>query len=189
MDDATDEKVAARVQAGDVKSFDILIERYEKKLKRYARRFLFKDDADDIVQEVFIKTYININSFDAGKKFSSWIYRIAHNEFINAIKKKKTEKILFFDLDLLFPHPAARDSADSEAINSSLRLMLDKCLDKISAKYREPLVLYYYEDLNYKEISEILHIPASTVGVRLARGKAILKKKVKEIDPTYEQPK
>ncbi|HOX29684.1 MAG TPA: RNA polymerase sigma factor [Candidatus Paceibacterota bacterium] len=189
MDEATDEEVAARVQDGDIKSFDILIERYEKKLKRYAARFLFKDDADDIVQEVFIKAYINIKSFDAQKKFSSWIYRIAHNEFINAIKKKKTEKILFFDFDLLFPHPAAKDSADSEAINNSLRVMLEKCLDKIGAKYREPLVLYYFENLNYAEISEILHIPPSTVGVRLARGKAILKKKVNEIDPTYEQSK
>ncbi len=64
--------------------------------------------------------------------------------------------------------------------------MLDKCLDKINVKYRESLVLYYFENLNYKEISDILHIPASTVGVRLARGKAILKKKVKETDPTYE---
>ena len=186
MEEATDEDVVARVQAGDMSSFDILIERYEKKIKRYARKFLFKDDADDIVQEVFIKAYINIKSFDAGKRFSPWIYRIAHNEFINAIKKKKTEKILFFDFDLLFPHPAARDSADGEAINNSLRSMLDKCLDKINVKYREPLVLYYFENLNYKEISDILHIPASTVGVRLARGKAILKKKVKETDPTYE---
>lgn len=184
MEEQTDESIAALVQAGSVKSFDILIERYEGKIKRYAKRFLFKDDADDIVQEVFIKAFVNIKSFDTGKKFSSWIYRIAHNEFINAIKKKKSEKLMFFDFDLLFPHPAARESADSLVVNNSLRLMLEKCLGGLNAKYREPLVLFYFEDLDYKEIAEILHIPASTVGVRLSRGKAMLKKLVKEADPT-----
>jgi RNA polymerase sigma-70 factor (ECF subfamily) len=185
MNETSDEQIAASVQSGDVKAFDVLIERYEKKMKRYARKFLFKDDADDIVQEVFIKTYVNIKSFDTGKKFSSWLYRIAHNEFINAMRKKKTEKVFSFDFDLLFPHPAAKETADSEAKNNDLRLILDRCLDKINAKYREPLVLYYFEDLDYKEIAEVLHVPQSTVGVRLARGKAQLKKMVRQNDPNY----
>ena len=85
----TDEEIAKRVQGGDVDSFGVLIERYEEKIARYARKFLMRgEDVKDIVQEVFIKAYVNIQSFDTRQRFSPWIYRIAHNEFINAIKKK-----------------------------------------------------------------------------------------------------
>lgn len=177
MVDLTDEAIAAKVQKGDLASFSLLMDRYENKITRYARKFLSNaDDIKDIVQEVFIKVYVNIKSFDTAKRFSPWIYRIAHNEFVNALKKKKTERIFPFDFDLLFPHPAARETADHAAINHDLRRMLDAGLDSISPKYREPLVLYYFEDLNYREIADILKIPVATVGVRLQRGKATLKK-------------
>ena len=89
MEKETDEAIATRVQKGDSEAFGQLVERYEEKLMRYARKFLRDpDDAKDIVQEVFIKSYQNIQSFDATRRFSPWIYRIAHNEFVNAIKKR-----------------------------------------------------------------------------------------------------
>src|ERR1700685_1546732 len=89
----TDEEIVKEVQGGDVESFRILVERYEPKMTRYARRFLFgADDAKDLLQEIFIKTYTNINSFDTERRFSPWIYRIAHNEFVNALKKKTKER-------------------------------------------------------------------------------------------------
>jgi len=85
----TDEAIAARVQNGDADAFSVLLERYEKKIFRYAGKFLsHPDDIKDIVQDVFVKAYVNIKSFDASRRFSPWIYRIAHNEFINALKKK-----------------------------------------------------------------------------------------------------
>lgn len=168
----TDEIIAKEVQTGSVQAFGILVERYESKLTRYARRFLFGNhDAEDLVQEVFIKAYTNIQSFDANRSFNSWIYRIAHNEFINAIKKKGREPLSFFDPDTLFPHPTDPHQADHEVQENELKAMLDKCLDQLHPKYREPLVLYYYEDLDYNSIADILHIPSSTVGVRLNRGK------------------
>ena len=90
----TDEYIAGQVQTGNVQSFGTLVERYEEKLRRYARRFLFGyTDAEDLVQDVFVKSYTNIQSFDTSRSFSSWIYRIAHNEFINAIKKKGKEPL------------------------------------------------------------------------------------------------
>ena len=92
--DLTDEQIVMKVQAGDTESFRVLVERYEPKMHRYAKRFLFAaDDAKDLLQEIFIKTYVNIKSFDSERRFSPWIYRIAHNEFVNALKKKeKREK-------------------------------------------------------------------------------------------------
>lgn len=178
MPEMTDEEIALRVQAGEQDAYGDLISRYEAKLMRYARKFLSdKEDATDIVQDIFIKAYENIQSFDATRRFSPWIYRIAHNEFVNALKKKATRRIVFaIDMDTLFPHLASTETADSVALERDMRETLEKHLEGVSMKYREPLVLYYLESLDYKEISEILQIPVSTVGVRLARGRASLQK-------------
>ncbi|HVO28685.1 MAG TPA: RNA polymerase sigma factor [Candidatus Paceibacterota bacterium] len=185
MPERTDEEVAVEVQKGDMESFRILVERYEAKMSRYAKRFLFApDDADDLLQEIFIKAYVNIRSFDASRRFSPWLYRIAHNEFINALKKKKKDRnnISLFYVDVLFPHPVARETADDATSRREIREVLDGSLEKLGPKYREPLVLYYLEDMNYKEIAEVLHIPVSTVGVRLQRGKTLLRQLVKRVE-------
>jgi len=177
MTQQTDEQIAQAVQKGDSGAFGVLVERYEPKLLRYAKKFLFDyEDGKDTVQEVFIKAYSNIKSFDPSRSFSSWVYRIAHNEFINAIRKKGREPLSFFDPDTLFPHPTAPTQADDELKKSEIKEMVEKCLEKLDPKYREPLVLYYYEDMDYKKISEIMHIPISTAAIRLKRGKVALQK-------------
>lgn len=180
--DMTDEEIAARVQHGNAEIFGVLMARYEPKLSRYARKFLtHPDDCADVVQDVFIKSYTNIRSFDTARKFSPWIYRIAHNEFINTIRKKRREPVSFFDPDVLFPHPAAKETADGDLTRADLRGELDQGLSKLSAKYREVLVLYYFEELEYREIADILKIPIATVGVRLRRAKEMLRKNISPV--------
>ena len=179
----TDEKIAQMVQKGKSESFGLLVERYEAKIIRYARRFLFNyNDIEDLAQEVFIKAYTNIQSFDASRKFSPWIYRIAHNEFINAIKKKGKEPLPLFDLDVLLPRLISKEKTDKNTTEQELRSLLDKCLDKLNSKYREPLILRYFEELNYQEIADILRIPISTVGIRLKRGKEKMKSFCKKLN-------
>jgi RNA polymerase sigma-70 factor (ECF subfamily) len=170
----TDEELAARVQAGYRAAFDVLVERYAPRLLRYGRRFTL-DDAEDQVQEAFIKAYVNINSYDRRQRFSPWIYRIAHNEFIDAIRRRRREPVPFFDPDTLFPHPVSAQSADDGIHGQQLRQMLDACLDQLDVRYREPLVLRYLQDLSYQEVADVLKIPTGTVGVRLKRGLAKLK--------------
>lgn len=173
----SDEEIAALVQRGDVEAFGELIQRYEPKMLRYARKFLFSSgDSEDQVQEVFLKAYMNIKSFDISRKFSPWLYRIAHNEFLNAIKKNRRLSVFSFDFDTLLPHPASKETADADINVSEIKNLLDTSLDKINPKYRELLVLYYFEEMDYKEIAEILQIPVGTVGVRLKRGREQLKK-------------
>ncbi|MFZ3074163.1 MAG: RNA polymerase sigma factor [Minisyncoccales bacterium] len=187
MEELTDEEIARRAQKGDVESFSLLVGRYEKKITRYARKFLsHPDDVKDIVQDVFVKVYVNINSFDASRRFSPWIYRVAHNEFVNALRKKKSEKISFIDFDVFFPHPTAKETADSDVERIDLRRMLDSYLEKLPVKYREPLALYYFEEMDYREISDIMRLPISTVGVRLQRGKAMLKKAMIKKNPNIK---
>lgn len=177
----TDESIALEVQGGKSELFGELVERYEAKLLRYARKFLLDpEDAQDIVQDVFIKAYENLQSFDVTRKFSPWIYRIAHNEFVNALKKRESRRTAFaIDFDTLFPYLQAADTADSAALERDTRETLEKHLDKLDAKYREPLILYYLESMDYREIADILRIPVSTVGVRLARARAMLQKQTK----------
>jgi RNA polymerase sigma-70 factor (ECF subfamily) len=176
MQNKADEEITAMVQSGDLESFSFLVGRYENKIKRYARKFISNtEDINDITQEIFIKTYINIKSFDVDKKFSSWIYRIAHNELINALKKRDRNPLLFFDADTLFPHPISKEETDKKTIRDEIKKSINKCLDQIPPKYREPLVLFYMEELDYGEIADIMRVPVSTVGVRLKRGRRMLK--------------
>jgi len=182
-DSQKDEEAVLKVQSGEIDYFELLVSRYNDKIKRYGRKFLAGyEDIEDIVQQVFLKAYINIQSFDSSKKFSSWLYRIAHNEFINAIKKKKREPLPFFDPDSIFPHPLSKEPADRSAQEKEVFDMADKCLDKLKPGYREVIILYYFQELSYKEIADILHIPVSTVGVKIKRAKKIMSQFIKKYE-------
>lgn len=181
--DLTDEEIAEKIQAGNSELFGILVNRYREKIKRYAKKFLFNyEDAEDLAQQAFLKTYININSFDPQRKFSPWVYRIAHNEFINAIKKRKREPLSFFDTDTIFPHPTAKENPLKDSERAEISRVINQCLGQLNAKYREPLILYYLEGFDYNEIADIMRIPVSTVGVRLKRGKEKLKSLCEKIN-------
>jgi len=178
-EERTDEEIAKMVQNGDKEAFGVLIERFSKRLLRYGHRFMGKkEDIEDLVQEIFIKSYINIQSFDTNRRFSPWIYRIAHNEFVNAMKKKARYPFMTLDFDSLLPHLRAKETADRDSEIREMRTAIDKGLDALPPKYREPVVLYFLEEMEYKEIADILRIPISTVGVRIQRAKKLLKEKI-----------
>jgi RNA polymerase sigma-70 factor (ECF subfamily) len=141
-----------------------------------------KDNIEDVVQDVFIKVYINIKSFNTDQKFSPWIYRIAHNTYVNALKKYSLNPLNYFDFDTLLSHTVIEDPIVREREQEEIRKIVDKGLSNIESKYREILILYYIEELSYKEIADILQIPTSTVGVRIMRAKAVLKEKYKELN-------
>lgn len=173
----TDEEIAASVQQGDADAFGELITRYEEKLTRYGRRFLSNpQDIEDLVQDVMIKTYTNIQSFNTDMRFSPWIYRIAHNTFVNALKKQSRFGYNVFDVDTILPQLKASERADEFALSSELSAEMELYLNQLDPKYREPLVLFFYEELSYQEISDVLHIPVTTVGVRINRAKEKLRK-------------
>lgn len=172
----TDEHIAHLVQSGDKEAFGVLIERYEKKMTRYANKFLYNyQDREDAIQDVFIKAYQNIQSFRTTERFSPWLYRVAHNTFLNVVRKQRREKVSFFDTDQLFAAniPDENEQALREQTND--REILDQCLSELDVKYREILVLFYFEEKSYEEIASIVQIPKATVGVRLRRGREQMK--------------
>lgn len=183
MDTQSDEQIVLRITGGEKELFGLLIDRYEAKLTRYIKRFLQnEEDITDIVQNVFIKVFVNLQSFDVDRSFNSWIYRIAHNETVTYLKKRGNEKVSFLDFDTMFPHPFAKETADKLTLDKELENLMSSSLSLIPLKYKEVLVLYYYEELSYQEIADVLHIPIATVGVRLRRGREQLEKHIKKED-------
>lgn len=174
----SDETLAKNVQGGDHPSFALLIDRYQAKMERYAKRFFQdREDVTDMVQDVFVKTYVNINSFDPGQRFSPWIYRIAHNTFVNKISWKSVRKLVSIDSDEIFTLSlASNENVERESIKREEKEQIDKHINALDEKYREPILLFFYEELSYEEIAEVLKIPINTVGIRILRGKEKLKK-------------
>jgi RNA polymerase sigma-70 factor, ECF subfamily len=183
-----DQELAHQVQKGQIDSFNILINRYEKKMRNYARNFLSdKEDVNDVLQEIFIKAYKNIQSFDAERKFSSWLYRIAHNEFVNVLKKRNKITLPLLDFDVFFPQYAKDGKTLAQDIDQrKMQEIVARFTDKLEQKYKEPIILYYFEELSYKEISDVMQIPVSTVGIRIKRAKNILKSICQKEGITYE---
>jgi len=168
-----DEEIIKKIQKGQSDLFGVIVDRYQGKMERYARKFLLNQgDINDIVQDIFIKAYTNIKGFDIKRKFSSWLYRIAHNHLVNHLRKRKIILPLL-DWDTFFPHKEY--DIEEDINNQEIRDLINRCLDKLTIKYREPLVLYYFQELSYREISDILKIPVSTVGIRIKRAKQQMK--------------
>lgn len=167
----TDEEVVKKVIESDRELYAIIIKRYQDKLLRYTYSLIRdKEKSKDSVQETFIRAYTNLNIFNTQKKFSSWIYRIAHNQAINFAKKNHREIQLLDDLDFESPENI-EENFDQEKDVERINL----CLKDIPILYREPLSLYYIEEKTYQEISDILRIPMGTVATRINRAKKIMK--------------
>jgi RNA polymerase sigma-70 factor (ECF subfamily) len=168
----TDEKVVEHTRSKNKEAYTEIVSRYQDKLIRYAKYLLNDDEkAADVVQESFIKAYINLNSFNSKKKFSSWIYRIVHNQAINLIKKHKKEVPLLPNIDF-----DSGVDVEEEYTKKELSEMIKECLNEMPVIYREPLSLYFLEDKSYNEIGDILRIPIGTVGTRINRAKILIKK-------------
>ena len=159
--------------------FVCIMQRYQARLLKYIQRIsnISWQEGEDILQEVFIKIYRNLNDFDHQYKFSAWIYRIARNETISNFRKShaKTKGLLLDIDDEIFERLAAdldieknfRDKEACEAIKNVLK--------KLNKKYQEVIMLRFFEDRNYQEISYILKKPAGTIATWLNRAKKKLR--------------
>lgn len=155
--------------------FLYIVRRYEDKLARYITRIsgLGKEDVEDLLQEVFIKVYQNLNDFDTSLKFSSWIYRIAHNETISNYRKIKSRPVgVSYDDDPALANQLASKADFVKEIEKEYDAkVIRSVLAKMDKKYKEVLVLRFLEEKDYNEISDILQKPIGTVGAMINRGK------------------
>ena len=153
-----------------------LFSRYQKKLFAYIFHLVGnKDEAEDILQNVFSKTYKNINKFDTSRKFSSWIYRIAHNEAINFLKRRnKRYSVSWEDIT------TSKDKLDTASNDEMpeekwehLEIVreIDQALEKLPKKYQQVLKLRYFQEYSYEDIGKMLGKPVNTIGTLINRAK------------------
>lgn len=158
--------------------YSAIVRRYEAPLARYLRRLGLSrsDDVEDVLQEVFLKVYINLNDYDSAQKFSSWIYRIAHNETVSFFRKANIRpQVATNDNELLMENISDGLDIDIETDQKLLSEKVRLALDKLDDKYKNVLVLKFLEDKSYQEISDIMRIPEGTVATLISRGKKHLK--------------
>lgn len=155
---------------------DELINRYQRRLFVYIYRFLGnKEETEDLLQNVFFKVYKYCKNFDTTRKFSSWIYRIAHNEAVNHIKRKNIKKFISLE-EFVSNKDRIETKTDAKSpmeiwLKKELRGEVEKSMKKLPAKYQEVLKMRYFSEKSYKEISKALKKPVNTVGTLINRAK------------------
>ena len=161
-----------------------LMKRYEMPLMNYVRKLsgMNRVDIEDILQEVFILAYQNLNDYDRQFKFSSWIYRIAHNQTVSMLRKrtKNDQDISWDEHDL---EQLVHSDVDIEQV--LLQKMgyhdLLRIINLLPLKYKEVLLLKFVEEKDYQEISDILRKPMGTIGTLINRAKKKLLQEIEKI--------
>lgn len=191
MVEETDENLVKLAQNGDRAAFQMLMERYQRRIFNLCYGMLRnKDDAADLVQEAFIKAYKNIDRFKGNSKFYTWLYRIAKNACIDFIRKQKRRRTVDFDDSIrreepvdgdetLLPSPLGINPA-KVAGRKELLEQIEAALDTLSDNHREILILREIDGLAYQEIADTLDISIGTVMSRLYHARKYMQNELSE---------
>lgn len=185
----SDEELIAAFQHGNQPAFDTLVGRYKDQLMNFVFRFVGDfDEADDIVQETFVRLFQKKHSYKPVAKFSTWIYTIATNLAKTQLRRRKQRALFSLsrtgegqderDHEL----PDVRYRADQRAESTLQHEVIQKALDSISPKYSEVVILCDVQELTYEEICAITGLNIGTVKSRLNRGRAQLQELLKELE-------
>ncbi len=182
MNGIDDQTIVERVLKGDTQSYSVLVDRYQDRIYSAVVNYVAnREDAIDITQEVFVKAYSKLNTFNAGSAFYTWIYRIAVNAAIDFIRKRKSRQTDSLDDDKYTQtgfEPVSKDmSTDPErvVVRGEQVHMLRKAISQLSDKLRSALVLHDVEGLSQDEVAQILKVPVGTVKSRVSRARTELK--------------
>lgn len=178
-----------KVKKGDQAAFADIVDYYQHKIYQHCYRMLGnKHEAEDMAQEAFIRAYVNIDSFDESRKFSTWLYRIATNISIDRIRKRKPDYYLDAEvkgtdgLDMYSQLSSTSDKSPSEEVESiELQRYIQNEIAQLPTKYRTIIMLRYLEEFSLQEISDILDIPLGTVKTRIHRGREALRKRLRHV--------
>jgi RNA polymerase sigma-70 factor (ECF subfamily) len=175
----TDEAVIGLVLSGNTNAFSEIVDRYRDSVFGMALRFTGnQNDAQDVSQEIFIRVYGNLHRFNGRSKFSTWLYRISYNLCIDWTRKHRRDRQSagFTDDDLEIAD--SRAGPEERFFELHRRRELRKAINGLKEKYRNILILFYYQGLSYEVIAEILEIPVKTVETQLYRARKQLRSKL-----------
>jgi RNA polymerase sigma-70 factor, ECF subfamily len=179
----SDEQLFQRYTDGDEQGFQLLMERYEPRIQGFLRKRLNDEErVEDLTQDTFLRIHRARDSYDPGRKFSTWIHTIANNLLKNEFRNRSRRREMVFS-DLRSEHstsgaparPVEFESLDSdpeqETYRSELREAIDTAIGRMDEHHRIPFVMREVEDLSYEEIAEAIGIPVGTVKSRLNRAR------------------
>ena len=176
----------ARAKSGDTSAFTELVARYERKIFRLARHITQSDeDAEDVLQESFLKAYEHLGEFQGNSKFYTWIVRIAVNEALMKLRKRKTDRTVSLDESIdLGEEPVVReiavweDNPEQRYSQQELREILDRAIDSLRPAFRTVFVLRDVEDLSTEETAAALNLSVPAVKSRLLRARLQLRERL-----------
>ncbi len=181
----SDESLACKSLDGDISAFEELVNRYKRPVFSIVYRMIGQyQEAEDITQEVFINVYEKLYQFDSNKKFSPWIYKIATNASISALRKKK--KVITLDFDEAYGkayedyYTTGLTDPQFMFEREELKIFTDKAINELPENYRVVIMLRYQMDLNNQEIAEVLGVTKENVEVRVHRARKALRKIVEK---------
>jgi RNA polymerase sigma-70 factor (ECF subfamily) len=174
----SDEELIEACQAGESSAFDVLVARWEDKIRGACWRVLgSEEEARDVAQEAFLKAYRGLPGFKREARFSSWLYQIAINLCRDRLRRRKTRPAVSLEeLERSGPVLVERGpGAHEELVRKDLAHAVRRAIDELSAEQREVVILKEYQGLTFLEIAQALEVPVSTVKTRLYRGLVQLK--------------
>jgi len=170
---------------GDQRAFAEIVELYKDKIFHLGYRMLSnRHEAEDVVQETFLRVYKNLDRYDQKQKFSTWIYRIGTNLCIDRLRKRKPSYSLDAELndqdgtDGYALLPGDERTPESEYLLSETQQLIHQAIDSLPDKYKTVMVLRYLQELSLQEISEVMDMPVTTIKTRVHRGREFLRKKL-----------
>ncbi len=183
MPEENEKTLIDKCRKGDIHAFEELISSYEKKIFNIVYRIVGDyNDAEDISQEIFIKVFRSINNFKERSSFYTWLYRIAVNECMDILKKKKKTAAYSIDTpiqteDDQIPREIKDygESPEEKVERKELRNYIESALNSVTYEHRTMIVLRDIQGLSYEEIAEIVKCPAGTVKSRINRARKALK--------------
>lgn len=175
-----------RVKKGDQAAYEEVVEIFQNRIYQHCFRMIGNiHEAEDLAQEVFIRAYVNIHSFDNSRNFSTWIYRIATNLTIDRLRKRKPDYYLDAEvkgtegLNMYSQLAASERLPEDEVESLELQNYIHQEILSLPPIYRSIIILRYLEEFSLKQISEILDIPLGTVKTRIHRGRESLRNKLR----------
>ncbi len=166
---ADDRELVGRALEGDDVAFEYLFNRYRDAIHRlFVQRTGGSDDVDDLLQETFIKVYINLHRYSADYTFGQWVYTIARNTFIDYVRRRQDN----LPLDDRFAAPALNTPTPEESvINSQQRTQIEHYLAQLAPRYRPLVRMRFFDEYSSEEIAEKLAMPLGTVKTCIHRAR------------------
>ncbi len=178
----SDQEIIEAIRSGHVRGFGVLVDRHKDRAMTLALRIVGeREDAEEVVQDAFLRAYRNLEQFRGESRFSTWFYRILYNACMARVTRrpKHGETVDSGDetIDMI---DSKEPSVQQTLENEEEQAVLQEEMTRLPETFRTALTLFYVQELSYDEMASILQMPLGTVKTNLSRGRLLLRKRVLE---------